>query len=102
MMNEQEVKEDLHTMIDQAFAKMDEMKTQAAQAMSDVRHRIKDDLQSLEVKKQELESRMADLRSAAADKRDELSEAVEESAQSFRESLERMASVFGKEPTVRK
>ncbi len=102
MMNAQNVKEDLHTMIDQAFAKMDEMKAQAAQAMSDVRLRVKDDLQSLEARKQELESRMADLRNAAAEKREELSEAVEESAQAFRESLEQMASVFGQEPTVRK
>ncbi len=101
-MNAQDVKENIHTLVDKAFAQMDELKNNVARSTADMRKSIQSDMQSLEVKKQELESRMADLRNAASDKREELSEAVEESAASFREGLERMASVFGKEPMVRK
>ncbi|MCF8238347.1 MAG: hypothetical protein K9I85_09355 [Saprospiraceae bacterium] len=101
-MNAQDVKENIHTIVDQAFAEMDDLKNKVARSTSELRKSIQSDMQSLEVKKQELESRMSDLRSAASDKREELSEAVEKSAASFREGLERMASVFGKEPMVRK
>jgi predicted nucleic acid-binding Zn-ribbon protein len=101
-MSTQNVKENLHTIIDKSFAKMEELKKSAAQSTAEMRKSVEHNMQSLEVKKQELESRMAELRGAAEEKRDELAEAAAKSAESFREGLDQMASVFGKEPMVRK
>ncbi len=101
-MNAQDVKENIHTMVDQAFAEMAELKKNVARSTGDLRKSFHSEMQSLETKKQELESRMIELRNAASDKREEVLDAVEKSAASFREGLEHMAAVFGKEPMVRK
>ncbi|MBK8557991.1 MAG: hypothetical protein IPL65_20605 [Lewinellaceae bacterium] len=101
-MNAQDVKQNLHTIIDQAFTEMDALKHKVSQSTSELRQNIQGELHALEVKKQELETRMAALRSATADKQEELSKAVEESAASFRKGLKRIAAVFNEESEVQK
>lgn len=101
-MSTHDVKENLHTLIDKSFAEMEELKNNAERSTAEMRKSVEGNMQSLETKRQELESRMAELRDAAEEKRDELSKAAPKSAASFREGLQQMASVFGKEPMVRK